>query len=127
MIKIRCEFNVATTLDRLEEILKEKAITIIARIDHAAAAQKVDLTLRPTQVLFFGNPKLGTPIMQSQQTAGLDLPMRMLAWQEEDGSCYLAYHSPQKIAEQHNVTEASDAVAMLTNALTKVAEYAAGV
>jgi len=124
MIKKMSQYDVPATLDRLEHALKDKGIAIVARVDHAAAANKVDMELRPTQVLFFGNPKLGTPLMQSNQAAGLDLPMKVLAWQDEDGKTWLGYHSPQQIATNLHMTDVTEAVNMLAGAMEKLTEYA---
>ena len=126
MITKKSKNDVATTLDRLEGVLKEKGIGIIARVDHTAAAKKVDMELRPTQVLFFGNPKLGTPLMQINQTAGLDLPMRVLAWEDESGQTWLGYNAPQDIAELHNVTDSPEAINMLSTAIENFTEHAIG-
>lgn len=124
MIKKMSQYDVSTTLDRLESVLKEKGIAIVARVNHAAAAKKVDMELRPTQVLFFGNPKLGTPLMQSNQMAGLDLPMKVLAWEDEDGKIWLGYHSPQQIADNLNMVDTTEAVNMLAGAMEKLTEHA---
>lgn len=124
MIKKMSQYDVSTTLDRLESTLKEKGIAIVARVDHAAAAKKVDMELRPTQILFFGNPKLGTPLMQSNQMAGLDLPMKVLAWKDENGKTWLGYHSPQQIADNLHMTDAADAVNMLAGVMEKLTEHA---
>ena len=77
--------SAAETVERLKELLAQKGIQLFAHIDHAAEAKKVGLRLRPTQVLIFGNPQAGTPLMQSQQTIGLDLPLRALVWEDEAG------------------------------------------
>ena len=124
MIKKKSQFSVSITLDRLETILSEKGIKPIARVDHAAAAQSVDMELRPTQVLFFGNPKLGTPLMQSDQMAGLELPMRVLAWEADDGSTWLVYHSPQSIVDKLNINNVSDVTNMMITALDALTDYA---
>lgn len=124
MIQKKSQNDVATTLDRLEQLLKEKGINVIARVDHAKAADKVGMALRPTQVLFFGNPKLGTPLMQENQMVGLELPMRVLAWEDSAGQTWLAYRSPQAIAESHNLSQSTEAVSMLMDALNKLTEYA---
>ena len=124
MIKKKSRFDVGATLDRLETILKEKGIKPIARVDHAEAAKSVGMELRPTQVLFFGNPKLGTPLMQCNQIAGLDLPMRVLAWEAEDGSTWLGYHSPQSIVDGLNLQDVTDISNMMTTALDAFTENA---
>ena len=124
MIKKKSDFDVSETLDRLETILNEKGIKPVARVDHAAAAKAVDMELRPTQVLFFGNPKLGTQLMQSDQLAGLELPMRILAWEAEDGSTWLGYHSPQTIVDSLNLQNVSDATNMMITAIDTLTENA---
>lgn len=111
-------------MDRLENLLKEKGIVVVARVDHAKAAKKVNMELRPTQVMFFGNPKLGTPLMQENQTAGLELPMRVLAWEDADGQTWVAYNAPQSIANTHELSESTEAVSMLTDALNNLTNHA---
>ena len=124
MIKKKSENDVTRTLDKLEGILKEKGIGIVARVNHAAAAEKVEMDLRPTQVLFFGNPKLGTPLMQNNQLAGLELPMRVLAWEDEGGQTWLAYHSPQQIGEDLQIADRTEAIDMLSGAMEKLTDAA---
>lgn len=91
------------TLDRLEAVLKEKGLTIFLRLDHAAGAAKIGKTLRPTQLLVFGNPQGGTPLMECGQTTGIDLPLKALAWQDADGKNFLGYNDPAYIATRHGV------------------------
>lgn len=124
VIKKKSNNDVPTTLDRLEAKLKENGIAVIARVDHAAAAAKVDMELRPTQVLFFGNPKLGTPLMQGSQVVGLELPMRVLAWEDEEGQTWVTYYSPQTIATTHNVGDRVNVINMLTVALDSLTDFA---
>jgi len=121
MIKKQSQFDVGVTLDRLEASIKAKGINPVARVDHAAAAKSVELELRPTQVLIFGNPKVGTALMQSDQRAGLELPMRVLAWEAEDGTTWLGYHSPQSIVDNlgmGNVAEVANTMSAALDALT---------
>src|SRR5262249_56845935 len=89
------------TMDRLEAAVKAKGLTIFARIDHAAGAAEVGLSLRPTAVLIFGNAKAGTPLMQSNQTTGIDLPLKALVWQDESGKTWLSYNDPNWLANRH--------------------------
>ena len=124
MISKQSQFDVSTTLDRLEAALNEKGIKPMARVDHAAASKGVDLELRPTQALFFGNPRLGTPLMQSDQTAGLELPMRVIAWEDEDGISWLGYHSPQVMFERLELAGVSEVVAKMTAVLDALTGYA---
>lgn len=95
-------FDPKETMDRLAAAVTKRGITILARIDHAAAAAKVGMKLRPTEVIIFGNPKAGTPLMQAAQTIGIDLPLRALVWQDEVGKTWLAYNDPTWLAKRHN-------------------------
>jgi uncharacterized protein (DUF302 family) len=95
--------SVPATLDRLTEVLTARGIAVAARIDHAAAAQKIGQSLKPTQLLVFGNPKLGTPLMQSNRRIGLDLPMKVLAWEDDGGQVWVAYVKPEALKSDHAV------------------------
>ncbi len=94
-------FGPKETMDRLVAAVTEAGIGIAARIDHAAAAAKAGLTLRPTEVLVFGNPKAGTPVMQAIPTIAIDLPLKALVWQDEEGRTWLAVNDPVWLAERH--------------------------
>jgi uncharacterized protein (DUF302 family) len=90
-------------MDRLVATLTGRGISILARIDHAAAAAKVGMHLRPTEVLIFGNPRAGTPLMQATQTIGIDLPLKALVWQDNEGKTWLAYNDPAWLAKRHGL------------------------
>ena len=96
-------YSVKQTLDRVEAILHKKGISVFARVDHAAGAEKVGLQMNDTQLLIFGNPKMGTPLMNEQILMGLDLPMKMLAWKDASGQIWLAYTSPQALQQRHGL------------------------
>ena len=98
--------SVPETLDKLEGILKSKGITVFARIDHSGEAAKVGLTMPPTQVLIFGSPKAGTPVMLAAPTAAIDLPLKALAWQDAAGLVWLGYTDPAYFARRYGLTEA---------------------
>jgi uncharacterized protein (DUF302 family) len=91
------------TMDRLASAVAEHGMTVLARIDHASAAAKVGLELRPTEVLLFANPKQGTPLMQAAQTMGIDLPLKALVWQDEAGKTWLSYNDPRWLARRHGI------------------------
>ena len=113
------------TMNRLEAAVKAKGITVFARIDHAAGASAVGLSLRPTEVLIFGNAKAGTPLMQSVQTIGLDPPLKALVWQDISGKTWLSYNDRAWLAKQHGLSgEAEAAVGIITAALHAVATAA---
>jgi len=122
LITLASNHPVRETMDRLEAVLREKGITIFARIDHAAGAAAVDMPLRPTELMIFGNPKSGTPLMQSRQSIGIDLPLKMLGWQDAGGKAWLSYNDPAWLARRHGVgAEAEVAVAGLAKALATLA------
>ena len=91
------------TLDRLEAAVTKHGMTIVARIDHAAAAEKVGLELRPTVVVVFGNPRAGTPAMQVTPTVAIDLPLKILVWQDAQEKTWLTYNSPDYLGSRHGV------------------------
>jgi uncharacterized protein (DUF302 family) len=114
------------TMDRLEAEIKAKGLTVFARIDHAAGAAQVGLALRPTEVLIFGNARGGTPLMQASQTAGIDLPLKCLVWQDEAGKTWLSYDDPAWIAHRHGLGAAAvTAVQAMTTMLGAVTKAAA--
>ncbi len=117
LITLPSHYSVKVTLDRLEKVLKEKGMTIFARVDHSAGAKRVGLVLRPTQLLIFGNPKLGTLLMQSNQTVGIDLPLKALAWQDAKGRVWLSYNNPAYIAKRHHVTDRGAIIKKMQGAL----------
>jgi uncharacterized protein (DUF302 family) len=97
------------TMNRFEAEIKAKGMTVFARIDHAAGAAAVGLTLRPTTLLVFGNAKGGTPLMQAEQTIGIDLPLKVLVWQDAAGQTRLSYNDPAWLAARHGLPDALDA------------------
>ncbi len=122
LITLASNHPVRETMDRLEAVLREKGITIFARIDHAAGAAAVDMPLRPTELVIFGNPKAGTPLMQARQSIGIDLPLKMLGWQDAAGKVWLVYNDPAWLARRHGLGgEAEAAVAGLAKALAMLA------
>ena len=112
------------TVERLKALLSQKKIQVFADIDHAAGAQRVGLSLRPTRVLIFGNPQAGTPLMQSQQTIGLDLPLRALVWEDGEGKVWLTYRRVEDLARRHHVTGHDEAVKALDDGLAGLARAA---
>jgi uncharacterized protein (DUF302 family) len=98
-------YSVPETLDRLEAILRQKNINIFTRIDHSGEALKVGLTMPPTQLLIFGNPKGGTPAMIAQPLASIDLPLKALAWQDTAGKVWLSYNDPQYLKLRHSLSD----------------------
>ena len=97
------KFGPKETMDRLAAAVTTRGISVMARIDHAATAAAIGMKLRPTEVLIFGDPQAGTPLMQAVQTIGIDLPLKALVWQDEGGTTWLAYNDPRWLAQRHGV------------------------
>ena len=130
LVSIVSRYSAAETMDRLMAALQKRDLTVFACIDHAANAAAVGLPLRPTEVVLFGNPKGGTVLMQDQQRAGIDLPLKALVWQDTDGKVWLSYNAPDWIGARAGLSDkrlgenGAGAVAAMTKALAAVAEEA---
>ena len=107
LITVASRFSVGETLDRVTTALTKAGLRVFARIDHAGGAKEVGQELRPTELLIFGHPKGGTPLMQDRQTAGIDLPIKALAWEDEEGRVWLTYNEAAWLAERHELGAAS--------------------
>ncbi len=105
LVAVKSPHGVKDTLDRFEAAAKGKGLNIFLRVDHAAGAQKIGKNLRPTELLVFGNPQGGTPLMECAQTAGIDLPLKALAWQDATGQVWLGYNDPRFLAARHAAGE----------------------
>lgn len=125
LVTIRSGDDFASTLARLKAGLAQKGLTVFAEIDHAAGAVEAGLALRPTTLVIFGNPKGGTPLMQEAQVAGIDLPLKLLVWQDAEGTVRLTYNDPAWIAERHGLGPGQVTTALGT-ALAAIAASAAG-
>jgi uncharacterized protein (DUF302 family) len=111
------QHSVSETIDRLQAILEEKGLTIFARIDHQAGAAGADLELRPTELLIFGNPNLGTPLMTSAQTTAIDLPQKALAYEDESRAVFLAYNDVGYLTARHDIKDRDEVLAKIKGAL----------
>lgn len=123
LIVLPCSRDPKEAMDRLAASVARHGMTVFARIDHAAAANEVGLALQPTEVLIFGNPKGGTPLMQAAQTMGIDLPLKALVWQQ-GGKTWLGYNDPGWLARRHGVTGHEQVIDALNHALAAVAKDA---
>ena len=123
LVVLKSPHSAKATMDKLEQVVKSKNLNVFARIDHAAGAAKVDKTLRPTEVLIFGNPQGGTPFMECAQTVGIDLPLKALVWQDAAGQVWLGYNDPAFIAQRHGVPDCPS-VKPLRNALAAISQAA---
>jgi uncharacterized protein (DUF302 family) len=103
LVHLRSHHSVPETLQRLEAALRAQGLTIFARFDHSGEAGKAGLAMRPTQVLVFGSPKAGTPLMAAAPTLAIDLPLKALAWEDAAGAVWLSYNSPEYLQRRHNV------------------------
>jgi uncharacterized protein (DUF302 family) len=124
LVTLSSAHSAPRTVDRFKSLLAARQIHVFADIDHAAGAKEIGLSLRPTRVLIFGNPAAGTPLMQSRQTIGLDLPLRVLIWQDEAGKVWLTYHRPESLARSYNVIDRDEAVNGLSGGLATLAREA---
>jgi uncharacterized protein (DUF302 family) len=97
-------------MDRLEAEIRAKGMVVFARIDHAEGAAQAGLSLRPTEMLMFGSAKAGTPLMQAEQTIGIDLPLKALVWQDANGKVWLSYNEPGWLAQRHGLPEGTKAM-----------------
>jgi uncharacterized protein (DUF302 family) len=121
LITVASGAPVGATIDRLVETVTAAGMRVFARVDHAAGAAEVGMELRPTELVLFGHPRGGTPLMQDRQTAGIDLPLKALAWEDADGSVWLTADDPHFTARRHGLGDRSrDAVAALAAALERV-------
>jgi uncharacterized protein (DUF302 family) len=123
LLSVKSPHGAKDTMDRLEALLEKKGMTIFARVDHAAGAAKIGRKLRATEVLIFGNPQGGTPFMECSQTAGIDLPLKALVWEDASGQVWLGYNDPSFLAKRHEAGQCP-VVENLKKALAGIAQEA---
>ena len=124
LINIKSSHDVKGTVYRLEKALGEKGMTVFIRINHAEGAQKVGKKLRPTELIIFGNPKVGTPLMQCGQSVAIDLPQKALIWEDEEGQVWLSYNDPKYLAKRHGIKRCVEVIKKIDNALSNFAKAA---
>ncbi len=125
LITLRSSFGPDETMNRFEAEVRSRGMTVFAHIDHAAGATDAGLTLRPTDLLIFGNAKGGTPLMQAAQTIGIDLPLKALVWQDEAATTFLSYNDPAYLAHRHGLGEqVKAAIDAMSSALKAMAAKA---
>jgi uncharacterized protein (DUF302 family) len=105
LIAFKSSYSAKETMDRFAAVVKERGLNVFARIDHATGAAKVGKSLRPTEVLIFGNPQGGTPFMECAQTVGIDLPLKALVWQDASSQVWLGYNDPAYLARRHDTAD----------------------
>ena len=123
LVAVKSPHSAKATMDRLEKLVKQRGLNVFARIDHAAGAAKVGKSLRPTEVLIFGNPQGGTPFMECAQSVGIDLPLKALVWEDASAQVWLGYNDPAFLAQRHAVAQCP-VVENLRKALSGLAEAA---
>jgi uncharacterized protein (DUF302 family) len=123
LVAVKSPHSAKDTMSRLEQVVKERGLIVFARIDHAAGASKVGKSLRPTEVLIFGNPQGGTPFMECAQSVGIDLPLKALVWEDSSSQVWLAYNDPAFLAQRHGVPQCP-VIEALRKALAAIAEAA---
>lgn len=125
LINTQSKHSVSDTANKLVLMLNNKGMTVFARINHAQGAKNADLELRPTQLIIFGNPKVGTPLMQCSQSIAIDLPQKMLIWQDQLGDVWLTYNNPSYLATRHNVKGCDEVLDKVSTAIANFANAAA--
>jgi uncharacterized protein (DUF302 family) len=123
---IQSSFGPKATMDRVETQIQARGLNVFARIDHAADAAEAGLPLAPTNLIIFGNARGGTPLMQSVQTVGIDLPLKILVWQDAANNTWLSYNEPNWIAQRHGVAGAESTIDKMADLLRAIAREAAG-
>jgi len=120
LIALKSPYSAKETMSRLEDLVKQRGLTVFARIDHAAGAAGIGKTLRPTELIIFGNPQGGTPFMECAQTAGIDLPLKALVWQDASSQVWLGYNDPEYLGKRHEASQCA-VIAKLREALAGIA------
>jgi uncharacterized protein (DUF302 family) len=126
VISVESKYSVNDTADRFENFIKAKGLKRLARIDHAKNAASAQLTLRPTQLILFGNPKIGTPLMNCAQTVAIDLPQKALFWEDESGKVWLSYNDPVYLKQRHEIKGCDPIIEKIRGVLGALARAAAG-
>jgi len=126
LIQVQSTHSVANTVLRLKQFLAKKKIPVFALINHSAAARQAGLALRPTELLIFGNPTLGSKLMQLRQRVGLDLPLKALIWQDRAGHVWITYHNPRYLATRYGIAPSNPIIRKMTSLLVSLSHDAAG-
>lgn len=126
IIKKPSQNSVLHTMDKLESLVASKGFKVFVRIDHAAGASSVGQALPPAELLVFGNPKVGSALMSSEITVGLDLPVKVLVWEDEEGRVWLAYNDPRYLAKRHGINDRPEVVERMSEALLKLTDVVVG-
>lgn len=124
MINVPSSYNVAKTADRLESILMKKGMTIFNRIKHSESAGKVGIDLRETELIIFGNPKVGSPLMKCQQSVAIDLPQKALIWKDDEAKTWISYNDPRYLEKRYNILGCENVILKIEKALAGITKAA---
>lgn len=124
MVTVQSNHSAEATADKLEAVLEDKGMTVMNRINHTAGARKAGLELRPTEVVIFGNPKVGTPLMQCAQSVAIDLPQKALIWEDSEGVVWLGYNDPAYLKQRHRIEGCDEVIEKVKGALAGFAKAA---
>ncbi|MAA63686.1 MAG: hypothetical protein CL581_02755 [Alteromonadaceae bacterium] len=124
LVTVKSQHSVKETADKLETVLNQKGMTVFTRVNHTEGAKKAGLDLRPTELVIFGNPKVGTPLMQCEQSVAIDLPQKALIWEDADGQVWLGYNDPEFLRKRHAIEGCDAVLKKIDGALGKFAEAA---
>ena len=124
MVNVKSDHSVAVTADKLENAISGKGLTVFARVNHAQGADGAGMELRPTELVIFGNPKVGTPVMQCAQSAAIDLPQKALIWEDNNGQVWLSYNDPDYLKQRHGIEGCDEALEKIATALENFAAMA---
>jgi uncharacterized protein (DUF302 family) len=124
MIDVKSSFGVKETGDRLENVLKGKGMTIFNRVKRSDAAKNVGVALRETELIIYGNPKVGSPLMKCQQSVAIDLPQKALIWKDSEGKVWLSYSNPRYLEKRHNISNCEEVISKIEKALAGISKAA---
>ena len=124
VVDVPSTFNVEETADRMVRILNKKGMTIFNRIKHSESAAKVGIELRKTELIIFGNPKVGSPLMACQQSVAIDLPQKALIWEDHNAKVWISYNDPRYLEKRHNISGCEEAITKIEKALAGIAKSA---
>lgn len=124
LISVKSNHTVDQTANRFINILSKNGLTLFTRIDHESNAGRIELDLAPTQVIIFGNPKVGTPLMQCSKGVAIDLPQKALFWEDDEGQKWLSYNSPEYLKQRHNIEGCDALINKISGVLAKLAKAA---
>jgi uncharacterized protein (DUF302 family) len=126
VVNVQSTFSVKETADRIESILKEKGMTVFNRIKHSKSASEVGIDMRDTELIIYGNPKVGSPLMKCQQSVAIDLPQKALIWKDGKAQVWISYNDPRYLEKRHNIDGCEEVISKIEKALAAIAKSASG-